>query len=124
MPARLLIVEDEWLIADDYASILGQAGYGIVGPCPSVGAALATLEQESVDAALLDIQLQGETSFPVARRLQNLNIPFAFLSGQGREHLPSEVADCLLFPKPVGRADLLAVAGRLSADATLQKRRR
>ncbi|PKR89959.1 response regulator [Pleomorphomonas diazotrophica] len=124
MQASILIVEDEWLIAEDYASTLTQAGYYVVGPCPSVDAALAALDQESIDAAVLDIQLHDETSFPVAKRLQSLGIPFAFLSGQGREHLPSELATCSLLPKPVARAALLTVASQLSSDATLQKKRR
>lgn len=117
MAASILIVEDEGLIADDYASTLSQAGYRIVGPYPSVETALAAVESQPVDAALLDIQLHDEMSFPIAERLQRQNIPFAFLSGYGRQHLPPEVASCEFLPKPVAKAALLATVRKICLKA-------
>jgi DNA-binding response OmpR family regulator len=113
MSSSILIVEDEWLIAEDYASTLRQAGYQIVGPCPSVQAAFSAMETELIDAALLDVQLHDEMSFPIAERLQARNIPFAFLSGYSRQHLPSEIGLCDLLAKPVAKATLLATIKKI-----------
>ncbi len=118
MSASILIVEDEWLIAEDYASTLRQAGYRIVGPCPSVEAGIAAVNAEQVDAALLDIQLQDEMSFPVAERLQKKNIPFAFLSGYSRQYLPPELESCELVPKPVAQRMLLATVRKICSKGT------
>ncbi|WP_026789673.1 response regulator [Pleomorphomonas oryzae] len=118
MSASILIVEDEWLIAEDYASTLHQAGYRIVGPYPSVEEGIAAVDAEPVDAALLDIQLQDEMSFPVAERLQERNIPFAFLSGYSRQHLPPKLASCELVPKPVAQRTLLATVKKICSKGT------
>lgn len=118
MSASILIIEDEWLIAEDYASTLSEAGYRIVGPFPSVEAGIAAVEAEQVDAALLDVQLQDEMSFPVADRLQKRNIPFAFLSGYSRQHLPPELGSCELVPKPVAQRTLLATVRKICSKGT------
>lgn len=117
MSDSILIVEDEWLIAEDYASILLQAGYQIVGPHPSVETALAAIESEPINAALLDVQLHDEMSFPIAERLQKQSIPFAFLSGYSRQHLPSEIGSYDLLPKPVAKATLLATVKKICSKA-------
>lgn len=89
-----------------------------MGPCPSVEAGIAAVDADPVDAALLDIQLQDEMSFPVAECLQKRNIPFAFLSGYGRQHLPTELGHCDLVPKPVTQRTLLATVRKICPSDT------
>ena len=81
IPAHLfgrsvLVVEDEALIAWDLESTLNAAGLYVLGPVASVQAALALLRTSRPDAAILDVNLQGELVTPVARELRNMNVPF------------------------------------------------
>lgn len=117
MPASILIVEDEWLIAEDYASTLRGAGHRVVGPCSTVKSALSAIEQNPVDAALLDMELGGEKSFPVAERLHERDIPFTFFSGHAERELPHNLRGQQVLSKPVERATLLATVARMCPDA-------
>jgi DNA-binding response OmpR family regulator len=89
---RVLVVEDEWLIADEVCHQLLQAGYRIVGPVPSVHEALSFVDE--VDAALLDYRLLDEDSHQIADELAAHNIPFAFLTGYD----PKEIEYCRKYP--------------------------
>lgn len=87
---------------------LGELGYSVVGPVPTIDEAIAYLETEEIDAALLDVNLRnGITSFPVARALDERSIPFAFLTGYGSKGLQEEFKDRQVLVKPVD-AQLLA----------------
>ena len=90
---RLLIVEDEWLVAEDHASVLRDAGYAIIGPAPSVLVALRLIESEALDVAILDIGLNGETSYPVADRLIQKAVPFIFVTGYSPRDLQARLRD-------------------------------
>ena len=83
------MVEDEWLIAEDVATRLRAAGYPVIGPVSSVPAARQLIDAGKVDVALLDIQLNGETSLPVAETLLARGIPFAFMTGFGLRDVPT-----------------------------------
>lgn len=81
VPKRLfgrlvLVVEDELMVAWDIEQTLTVAGIRVLGPVSSVGAALALIEQQRPDAAILDLNLQGELVTPVARRLNEQGVPF------------------------------------------------
>jgi len=112
----VLIVEDEWLIADDYAMTLREAGCSIVGPCASVKAALAAIGRHPIQAALLDVELFDERSFPVAERLKELGIPFAFVTGHAERELPYALRGSEVLSKPVRPSTLLAAVTRLAGD--------
>ena len=84
---RILVVEDEFLIALDIAGVLEQAGLAVIGPAGTVGDALQAIEQEEVHGALLDAHLAGEPVGCIADALKARGIPFAFVSGYGREQL-------------------------------------
>ncbi|MDX0403580.1 response regulator [Sinorhizobium medicae] len=111
--ARILIVEDEWLIAEDHAASLREAGYVVVGPVPSVKQALQAMENQEIDLALLDIQLWKETSLPLAEHLKAKGVPFAFLSGYSDQKLPPDLSDREVIPKPVDAAFLAEAVARL-----------
>jgi len=79
---RILVVEDEFLLADEFHRELEAAGAVVVGPAPTVERALALVENEApIDAALLDVNLNGDMIFPVADALVVRSVPFVFTSG-------------------------------------------
>ena len=81
--ARVLVVEDDPLIALDIAAILGGCGHEVVGPAGSVAEALRLLASERIDAAVVDADLRGEPAKPVADRLTALGVPFLDATGYG-----------------------------------------
>src|SRR5688572_30122844 len=88
---RLLIVEDELLIALELQSILEQLGGIVVGPARSVAGALQLLSETTPDAALLDVNLGGDRVTPVAQACRERSIPFALVTGYGRLQLEEPV---------------------------------
>ena len=97
---RILVVEDETLLALDLEMLLAQSGCEVVGPVATVAAAIAAVDGELLDAALLDLNLQGESAVPIADALVARSIPFVFLSGYDRSHLPERHRDAPLVAKP------------------------
>jgi CheY-like chemotaxis protein len=105
---RLLVVEDEYLIASDLASWLEEQGAQVLGPVPSVDDALALLDTELLpDAAVLDINLGDEQVFPVADALRAAAVPFVFLSGYDARLIPDHYGDVRRCAKPLDRPRLL-----------------
>jgi DNA-binding NarL/FixJ family response regulator len=111
MSVRVLVVEDEAIVAIHIESELATAGFEVVGPAPSVSKALKLITDVGCDIAVLDVNLRNETSERVASALRSRHIPFLFLTAVSREQLPSEFGDAILLPKPA-RAALLVVAIR------------
>jgi CheY-like chemotaxis protein len=98
---RILVVEDEYLLADDIQNALSRLGAEVVGPVPTLNGALELLDAgDSVDAAVLDINLRNEASFPVADSLRARGIPFVFATGYDRAAVPSGYDDVSLWLKP------------------------
>ena len=79
---RILVVEDDAFIALDLQDVLSEAGYDVLGPVATVAEAMRLLSEDAPDMALLDYNLGEETSIPVAHKLEELSVPFMFLSGQ------------------------------------------
>lgn len=82
---RLLVVEDEVFVAMLIEDVLEGAGGAVIGPAARVDEALALIEAENPDGALLDVNLGGELVYPVAEALARLEIPFVFVTGYGAE---------------------------------------
>ncbi len=78
---RVLIVEDNYILAESIQWALGGMGCRVVGPAPTSERALSLLATHEVDAAVLDIDLRGCSSVPVAEYLRSQGIPFLFLTG-------------------------------------------
>jgi DNA-binding response OmpR family regulator len=108
MSLRVLIVEDEAVLAIDIAEQLTDAGFLVVGPAPSVTKALKLIDEFGCDIAVLDFNLRDETAEPVARELQSRGISFLFLSGISRERLPRWCDDAVLLSKPIDSGALVA----------------
>jgi CheY-like chemotaxis protein len=106
--SRILVVEDEPLVAIEIAHILKKAGFDVIGPARSVAPALSLIEERGCDAAVLDINLGGETSEPVAWRLLTRGAPFVALSGYSRTQHPPVFSGAPALAKPVRPALLVA----------------
>jgi two-component system, response regulator PdtaR len=105
---RILIVEDEFLIAMELDITLRSAGYEVLGPASNVSAGLALLRAERPDAAVLDVNLAGEWVTPVAEVLRAMFVPFILTSAYGAAdlHAVSVLRDAVNVGKP-SRSELL-----------------
>lgn len=98
---RVLIVEDEWLLADHLDSIVTRAGASVIGPVASVADALDLLAGPAApDAATLNVKLENEMSYPVADRLAELGIPYVFISANEMRGMPERFHHRPLLAKP------------------------
>lgn len=113
---RLLVVEDEPLIGLELAAMLEEAGAEVIGPIGSVEEAVALINAERFDAAFLDGNLRGHTVEEVASSLTRAATPFVFVSGYGRESLPSGFAHVKLVAKPFSLEQVVGAARQLVAE--------
>lgn len=112
---RVLVVEDEALIAMEIAAILLEAGLEVIGPVAAVAKALIMIAVIGCDVAVLDYNLGTETAEPIARDLMAKDIPFVVTSGYSPEQLPSLLRGAPLLGKPLKPQLLVAEVGRLAA---------
>jgi CheY-like chemotaxis protein len=111
---RVLLVEDEMLIAISIEDVLVEAGCEVVGPAATVDAALALLRNgQKLDAALLDMNLDGQSALPVADTLAENSIPFLVLTGYGPEALAGAHQHVPVLPKPFDHGELTRALRRL-----------
>ncbi|MGF1627658.1 MAG: response regulator [Alphaproteobacteria bacterium] len=108
MGKRLLVVEDEYLVATDLACALEAMGVMVVGPAGTVEDALDLVESDGgrLDGAVLDINLRGERVYPVADALTARGVPFVFATGYDMATVPETYAQVPRCEKPVDRARL------------------
>jgi len=97
---RILVVEDEFLIAQDIRRVLRAEGYEVVGPIAGLDAALSVAARDDLDGAVLDLNLRGELVFPLAEQLQARGVPILFTTGYERDVLPASFAACFVLQKP------------------------
>ena len=102
---RILVVEDEMLVAMSIEDTLVDAGGEVVGPAPTVGRALGLLQDEArIDAVVLDMNLQGHSGLPVADACGERSIPFLILSGYGDAALSGTHHAAPILSKPFASA--------------------
>lgn len=80
---RLLVVEDEMLIAMTIEDVLTDLGCVVLGPAATVAKAMDIVQGQQIDGAILDLNLKGEQATPIAEALQERGVPFFFLTGYG-----------------------------------------
>jgi CheY-like chemotaxis protein len=113
---RVLVVEDELILAMELEDLLRQLGCTVLDALPTIQQALRVLASEQPDFAVLDVNLNGQRVTPMAEALREQGVPFVLVTGYGRERLPEEAlqdAPCLRKPvngKQLARAisDVLA----------------
>jgi CheY-like chemotaxis protein len=106
---RILVAEDEWLLADAIVSAVEAAGGQVIGPFPSVEQSLTVLADDAPapDAATLNIRLRDGESYPVADRLAAMKVPFIFASANGASSLPRRFSRTVLLGKPVAASQII-----------------
>lgn len=103
---RVLVVEDEYFIADELAENLRNLGADVVGPVANRTDALVCLRQGGLDLAIIDLNLSGEPSFVIADALAERGIPFVFATGYDEEAIPEQYRHVPRWEKPFDAAVL------------------
>lgn len=117
MARRVLLAEDDAIIGVMMRELLSEHGMFVVGPCCSVKEALAAAEGD-FDAAFLDVNLGDKSIYMVATRLKERDIPFAFVTGYGKESLDGRFGAAPILQKPVTRESLESMLGTLLNGAS------
>ena len=111
----VLVVEDEFLIAEEMAAVLEEAGHVVLGPAGSVRAAEAMLAgTRRPDVAVIDANLRGETSAALATDLRQLGIPFCVCTGYRIADLKATYGDIVTIQKPIDPEHLLETVAALA----------
>ena len=97
---RVLIVEDEYYLADDLTSELRRRGAVVIGPVGTLDDAREQVEQTSFDCAILDMNLRGDMAFPIADSLQDAGIPYVIATGYNSVSLPERFKGVPRVEKP------------------------
>jgi DNA-binding NtrC family response regulator len=119
---RILVAEDDAVIAMDMEMLLQDAGYDVVGPVPSVAAALAVARGRALDAAVLDVNLRDGLVFPVADELERAGVPFILVTGHGLVLVPPRYRARPFVGKPYEREVFLdALSLALQAQSPAQR---
>jgi len=105
---RVLVVEDDYLVAMDLVRALERAGAQVIGPAPAVDAALNALADAAPDGAILDINLGGEMAFPVADALLERGVPFVFATGYDAQVIPARFTHVKRCEKPMASEQICA----------------
>ena len=103
---RVLVVEDEIIVSWLLEDMLADLGIVVVGPAACVKQALAMIDGEAIDAAVLDVNLNGQPSYPLADALAARGVPFVFSTGYATNSLPDGYRTVPTLQKPFHRSEL------------------
>ena len=116
---RVLVVEDEFLLAMELETLLQRGGCIVLGPVPTIHQALAVLDHEQPEVALLDVNLKGERATPVAAALIDRGVPFVLITGYSRLQLTEpELCAAPRIDKPLTCRDLKRAMAQALETAT------
>lgn len=111
---RILVVEDEYMLADELQVELGDAGAVVFGPVGTVDDAVALIaSDQELDGAVLDVNLGGEMVFPAADLLVEHSVPFVFTTGYDASSIPQRFTHIVRCEKPVNIRKVTQTIGRL-----------
>lgn len=110
---RVLIVEDEWLLASSLATEFKAVELEPVGPVATSDKAISLIEQGDIDAAVMDANLSGVFAADVAKALRARDIPFLIVSGYSLEQMPEDMRNVTLLEKPVRETDVISAVQQL-----------
>ena len=114
---KVLIVEDEMIVAWLLQDMLAELGCVVVGPAASVEQALAMIDAAPIEVAVLDVNLNGEMSYPVADALTARGVPFVFVTGYDKERMLDGYRALPVLQKPFHRVELTGTLAQLLASA-------
>lgn len=119
---RVLVVEDDAIIAIYLERLVESLGGTVIATVGRVDQALALIEHDEPDAAILDVNLgRGRDSYPVARALEDRHVPFLFVTGYGRDGVREEFRDHPVLDKPVREWELAQTLALLCAAGAGQR---
>ena len=110
---RVLLVEDEMLAVWLLEEMLADLGCAVVGPAASVNQALAMIDAEAIDVAVLDVNLNGQMSYPIADALATRGVPFVFSTGYDKDTLLDGYRIFPVLQKPFHRSELSDALAKL-----------
>ena len=110
---RILVIEDEFLVALDMATALEQMSYGSVRHAGTESSALQQLTENDWDAVIADANLNGSGIERIGALLQERNIPFVVVTGYERDNLPAAIREAPILNKPVSFETLAQTVRRL-----------
>lgn len=107
---RILVIEDDYLVAQVLCDLLEELGAVTVGPIGWASEALAFIEssEANFDSAIIDVNLHGEKSYPVAEALMRRNVRFALATGYGADGLDEAYRSLPRCEKPFDQNALIA----------------
>ncbi len=120
--ARTVVIEDSAILATELVEILAELGCVVVGPATTTAAVKRILDSEEVDAAVVDINLNGVRTFEPATLLAKQGVPFVFVSGYSEASIPAEFRSVRFLRKPVDPATLATAVGE-AVQASVDGRR-
>jgi CheY-like chemotaxis protein len=110
---RVLVVEDEMLVGMLIEDVLQDLGLEVAGVANGLAEAVSLAREAAVDLAVLDVNLDGRSSYPVAEALRARGIPFVFVTGYGQSGVDPAYADTPTLQKPFRHTDLEALIRRV-----------
>lgn len=110
---RVFVVEDEMIVAWLLEDMLVELGCIVIGPAASVKEALAMIDAEAIDVAVLDVNLNGEMSYPIADALIARDVPFVFVTGYDKDRMLDGYRTFPVLQKPFHRAELTVTLAKL-----------
>lgn len=110
--AQVLIVEDEYLLADDLVRALKKAGGDPVGPVSTIAQAEELVKTQSIDAAIVDVNLRGEMASEFIKRLAATSLPCLIVSGYASDALPECLGHVARLEKPINPASVIRALAR------------
>ncbi|MHC2618968.1 CheY-like chemotaxis protein [Bradyrhizobium huanghuaihaiense] len=117
---RILVVEDEYFLADDISRALRSAGAEIAGPVGELDDALPIINGGGIlDGAVLDVNIRSEMVFPIAQELRACHVPFVFTTGYDKVSIAPQFHDVVLWEKPIDIAAMVrGLAGLIEKPKT------
>jgi CheY-like chemotaxis protein len=110
---RILVVEDSPVVAPFTADVLAELGCEVVGPAPNMAAARELIDEQSFDAALMDVHIRGERVFPLCDMLEAKAVPFILTSGYADWQLPEKLRKRPRLQKPYTIDQIETALGKL-----------
>lgn len=111
---RILLVEDEYMLADELRTELDDARAVVIGPAGTLADALDLIRsEEHIDGAILDVNLRGEMAYPAADLLIARGVPFVFTTGYDSSAIPDRFAEVVRCEKPINIRRVTEAIGRV-----------
>ena len=114
---RVLVVEDEFFLAQDLRRALERSGAQVIGPVGNLVDAMRQVMAGGFEVAVVDLNLRGQMAYSIARELRQQDVPFVFATGYDRSDIPAEFANVKIWERPFEERQLVADLARFCSRA-------